>query len=107
MGTGQMGKEGFNTLWAGAGDEIELARGFGNSFLVCVGQLALWDPFMQGRTGHRRVPDTKALPCSELAVEEDRQRDRSTVLGLLKASRAHPRLAPSFSDSTSQSELKR
>lgn len=107
MGIGQMREEGFNTLWAGADDEIELARVFGNSFSGCVGQLALRAPFMQGRIGHRRVPDTKALPCSELAMEEDRQRDRSTVLGLLAASWAHPRLAPRFSNSRSQSELKR
>lgn len=28
----------------------------------------------------------KALPCSELVVKEERQRDRATALGLLEAS---------------------
>lgn len=35
----------------------QLARVFGNSLLGCIGQVGPLVPFMQERTGHRRVTD--------------------------------------------------
>lgn len=86
-GTGQMGEEGFNTLHSGADDETQLARVFGNGFSGCVGQLGTVGSLHAGKD---RTQDgarhSEALPCSELVMKEERQRDLSTVVCLLKAS---------------------
>lgn len=58
VGTRQMGEEGFNTLHAGADDETQLARVFGNSFSGYVGQLVPWANWYRGFPSCRKGRDT-------------------------------------------------
>jgi len=79
-----MGEEGFNTLHSGADDETMSVR---RRLLGVRGTVGTMGSHHAGKDRTQEgARHCQALPCSELVTKEERQRDSSTVLCLLKAS---------------------
>lgn len=89
----------------------QLARVFGNSLLGCIGQVGPLVPFMQERTGHRRVTDwcCKDPSFSEkglLVTKEKRQGHIDSYFWRHPDVWSHQYLAPIFNYGGSQKLLK-